>query len=229
MTVFQQFRLWARRAPVAERATAFLGAALAVAVLVWLVIPPNPHHAATNVAVGAGSNSGTGGPTASAGQGGSGGQDASGAAGSSGNAGLTGAQSTASTQSPASSGGGAAGSTGGGSTGGSGGGSAGGGGSGSGSSNSGAGSCVSPPGTDQGVSSSQIKIAIILIQIVGPAANSTFGIPDPSYQQAAFQDVINSINASGGAACRKLVPVYYIGDPADQAGLEQLCQTIIAA
>ena len=83
------------------------------------------------------------------------------------------------------------------------------------------------PGTDQGVTSSQINVAATVINIVGPAANSTFGVPTPAQQQADFQAVINSINASGGVACRKIVPTYYQVDPADQSGLEQSCLQIV--
>jgi hypothetical protein len=86
---------------------------------------------------------------------------------------------------------------------------------------------VSPPGTDQGVTASQINVAITLINIVGPAANSTFGVPSATQQQADYQAVINSINASGGVACRKIDPQYFQADPADQSGLEQTCLQIV--
>lgn len=220
MTAFQQLRLWARRAPIAERIAALLGASLAVAVLAWLIVPATNHHSSNpNVATG-GFNSGSGSQSSVA-SGSSGAASQSSANGSSG--GSTGASGATAGSTGAA--GGSSGATGGSSgsqpaankpgTGG--------------PQASSSGGCASPPGSDQGVNSSSIKVAIILIQIVGPAANSTFGIPPPSDQQADFQDVVNSINASGGVACRKLVPVFYIGDPADQAGLEQLCQNIISA
>jgi hypothetical protein len=86
--------------------------------------------------------------------------------------------------------------------------------------------CASPSGSDQGVTSGQIKIAVTLINIVGPAGNATFGVPPVSQQQADYQEVIDAINASGGVACRKVVPQFYQGNPADQSNLQQDCLTI---
>ena len=39
MTPFQQFRIWARRAPLGERAAAMMAAALVLGVLGWLLVP----------------------------------------------------------------------------------------------------------------------------------------------------------------------------------------------
>ena len=39
MTPLQLFRIWARRAPASDRTSAAVGAAIALALLVWLVIP----------------------------------------------------------------------------------------------------------------------------------------------------------------------------------------------
>jgi hypothetical protein len=91
------------------------------------------------------------------------------------------------------------------------------------------GQCASPPGSDAGVTATQLKVAIILVNLVGPAANSTFGLESPSDQQTAYQTVVDAINASGGIACRKLVPTYFQGDPVDQSQLEQTCQNVIAS
>ena len=88
------------------------------------------------------------------------------------------------------------------------------------------GHCVSPPGTAPGVSTTQINIAVLLVNIAGAAANSTFGISPPAEQQSAFQAVINNINANGGVVCRKLVPQYFTEDPIDQTGLQQACLTV---
>src|SRR4051794_3511804 len=41
MTPFQEFRLWARRAPSGERFSAGLAAATVFAVLVWILVPTN--------------------------------------------------------------------------------------------------------------------------------------------------------------------------------------------
>ncbi|HET6965281.1 MAG TPA: hypothetical protein VFH58_10950 [Acidimicrobiales bacterium] len=214
MSAFRQFRTWAQRAPVAERAFAGVGAALVVAVLAWLLVPPSsaptgPSSVAIGGGAAAGGGSGPGGATgAQAGAGGSAaGALAGGAAGSSSTPGASGAPG-ATGAAP-----GAGGTTAGG--------------PGSGPSPGGAGGCVSPPGSDGGISATQIKIAVITVNLVGPAANSTFGLPPPSDQQAYFQDVIDSINASGGVACRKLVAAFFEGDPVDQSQLEQLCQSVI--
>ena len=88
---------------------------------------------------------------------------------------------------------------------------------------------MSPSGNVPGVTATQINIAIIIVDIAGPAADSTFGIASPANQQAAFQAVINNINAGGGLDCRKLVAQFYNGNPVDQGGLQQLCLTISQA
>ena len=223
MTPFQQIRLWARRAPLPERVAALLAVGLVVSVVSWLLASVGP--TTTNVAAGgvAGLASGGGSQAAVSGASGpatpsSGGSSATGAGGA-----------------PLSSAGGGTGGsgTGGGVTGGgttSGGGATGGGGTPTGGTARAAGSgCTSPPGSDAGVTATQIKVAIILVNIVGPAANSTFGLESPTDQQATYQDVVNSINASGGIACRKLVPNFYTGDPVDQSNLEQTCQNVISS
>lgn len=85
--------------------------------------------------------------------------------------------------------------------------------------------CLS--GTTTGVSATQVKVAVLIVNVAGPAADSTFGIASPAAQQAAFQAVVNNINATGGVACRKIVPTFYQANPVDQSGLQQLCLTIV--
>ena len=215
MTPFRQLRLWLGRASVAEQAAAAVGAALVVAVLAWLLVPPQSGTGSSTVAVGG--TGGGAGSTAAAGTGSSssssGAQGASGPAGAQGGLGAT----TGGGAGPAGGSGATPGATGAGSPGG----------GGPVASGTGGGGCVSPPGGDQGATQSQIRIAVILIQLVGPAANSTFGIPPPATQQADVQDVVDSINASGGVACRKLVPVFFTGDPADTSNLQQTCINVI--
>ncbi|HEX5267416.1 MAG TPA: hypothetical protein VFW24_11640 [Acidimicrobiales bacterium] len=217
MTPFQQVRLWARRAPWPERVAALLGAALVVTVVSWLLVPSG--QGGTDVAAGGslgGISSGSqapaaGGPAASPGATssalpGAPGAAAPGATGGavpSGSAGAGGGPGAAASGGPAPAGGGSA--------------------------PRAAGGCTSPPGSDAGVTATQMKVAIILVNIVGPAANSTFGLESPSDQQAAYQAVVNSINASGGIACRKLVPTFFQGDPVDQSQLEQTCQNVISS
>jgi hypothetical protein len=216
VTPFRQFRLWLGRASAAEQVAAAVGATLVVAVVAWLLVPPTSTSGSATVA--AGGTGGGAGPTTGAG-GGTGASSSAGA-GAGGGGSVLGAQGSDSTGGGDATGPGApaGGSTtpatsaaGGGPV----------------PSGAGAGGCVSPPGGDQGATSSQIKIAVILIQIVGPAANSTFGIPSPATQQADVHDVVDSINASGGVACRKLVPVFFTGDPADTSNLQQTCVDII--
>jgi hypothetical protein len=79
------------------------------------------------------------------------------------------------------------------------------------------------------VSAHQIKVAITLFNIVGPAGNSTFGLPSTQEQQENYQQVIDAINASGGVACRKLVAQFYTVNPVDQSDLQQKCLDIVQA
>jgi hypothetical protein len=71
-----------------------------------------------------------------------------------------------------------------------------------------------------------MKIAIVLTEIGGAAANSAFGIPTAAEQRALFESVIENINAQGGVACRKLTATYYTANPIDQAQLTQICRDI---
>jgi hypothetical protein len=79
------------------------------------------------------------------------------------------------------------------------------------------------------VSATAIKIAVVLTNVAGPAGNSAFGVPSPAAQQNNFLSVIDSINAAGGVACRKLVPTFFNGNPVDQSGLQQTCLDIAQA
>ena len=99
----------------------------------------------------------------------------------------------------------------------------------SGASTVGSGGCVSPPGSAPGVTATQMKVSITLVQVVGAAANSSFGIETPSQQQAAYQAVIDSMNAAHGIACRQVVPEFITADPADQSGLEKTCLDIASS
>lgn len=243
MTPFQQFRVWLRRASVGERAGAGLTAAVALALLVYLFVPPNGGGTGSVQAGGAL------GPVVTASEGpqssGAAGSGVPGAgvsgAGASGGAGAsTGPQDTAagSVTALSSGGSGGSGSAAPGSERGTGGPSsqtglarpsAGSGPAGPSTETGSAGRCLSPPDSDQGISASQIKVAITLNEIVGPAGNATYGLASPQEQQEDYQQVIDAINASGGAACRKLVPLFYTGNSADQGGLEQICLEIAQA
>jgi hypothetical protein len=221
MTPFQEFRLWARRAPANERAFAALAAAVALTLLIWVLIPSGGSGgfkstfpgtaagaapAATTAATATGTTSGiTGGTT--------GGSIAAGTAG-----GVT---------APTGTSGVTTGTTDGGSTSASGGGSTTGSGTGT-TTTQGSSGCQSPPASGPGVTDKTIKIAVVLTQIIGPVGNAAFNVADPTLQQNAYQAAINDINASGGVACRKLVPQYFKSNPADAGSLGQQCNDIVA-
>jgi len=84
-----------------------------------------------------------------------------------------------------------------------------------------------PAGERPGVTDKTIKIAVALTQILGPVGNAAFNVADPTLQQNAYQAAIDDINASGGVACRKLVPQYFKSNPANTSGLGQQCNDII--
>jgi hypothetical protein len=193
MTMLQLFRLWARRAPLGERIAASIGAALALALIGWLVVPSS--NATTDAAAALESQGSTlagtgpsaqGSDGAPAGAAGLGGTTAAGSVpGATGAAGATGATASG---------------------------------------------CKAPAGaTDQGVTASTIKVAVIVLSIAGPVGNSTYGVPAPAVQQANFQKVVDSINGKGGVACRKVVAQYFQANPVDQSSLQQLCLSIVQA
>ena len=84
-------------------------------------------------------------------------------------------------------------------------------------------------GSATGVSSSRIKLAVLLVSLAGPAGNGAFGIPAPAKQKAYYQAAIDEVNAHGGVACRQLTAQYYEANPADQNDLQQKCLTIVDA
>jgi hypothetical protein len=200
---FQEFRFWVRRAPTAERITGAVGALLVVILLAWLLVPGSGPKS-TNLASGGGS----GGEAATGGE-------ANGATG--GTADTTpGANGGAATGGAAS--GGAAGASA--KTGAAGGATA--------ASAGGGVAAGCPPASGvTGVSNSQIKVAITLTNIVGPAANSIFGIASPADQQKWYEAALDDLNKSGGIACRKVVPTFYPTNPADQNELQQRCLEIV--
>ena len=219
MTPFQEFRLWARRAPTGERTAAAVAAVLALALFAWLLVPSGSDE--TELATfdaASGSTTGSGG-TGTAGRsgtsaGGSGAEgidvDASGVA-------IGGVGGTPTT----------------------GGGAGGGGGGGGGDGGDGqpvegeapaaaeGPQCPPAPGGVRGVSDGHIKIAGILTDIAGPAANNLFGIPAADAQRAMFDATLTAINAEGGIACREVDLQLFRGNPADREGLQRLCLEIV--
>lgn len=215
MTPFQEFRLWARRAPGGERAAAGIASALVLAVLVWVLVPTSdPADTLTafpssSTTTGAGTTGGaaTGGSatTGTTGTGGTTSGTTTGAPIRTGTTGTTGGTTGTTGSIPGTTGAvlGTTGTTGGGKT------------------------C--PSGSAKGLTASRIKIAVLLVEIVGPAANTTFGISTPEQQQSYYQAAIDEQNARGGVACRQLAPQYFKGNPADQNGLGKLCLDVDAA
>ncbi|HEX5266682.1 MAG TPA: hypothetical protein VFW24_07900 [Acidimicrobiales bacterium] len=203
---FRQLRLWAGRAPLPQRVAAGIGAALVVAVVSWLLVPPK----ATVTTVGAGTfpNSGAGSPGAAPGRAGA----ATGATVSPAGTAGAGTPGSVAGTSPGGGGGTTPGAPAGGNQ------------AGPAVATPNGTGCSPPPGTDQGVSGADIKIAIIVINIFGPTTNGAFGIASASQQQAYFQNVVNAINSSGGVACRhKLAPVFFQANAADSSNLQQVC------
>lgn len=78
-------------------------------------------------------------------------------------------------------------------------------------------------GSGDGVSAEELQIGIVLIDLNGGADNSLFGVPSTDQEQKAYDSVIAATNAAGGAACRKIVPHYYKGNPIDASSLHALC------
>jgi hypothetical protein len=225
MTPFQEFRLWARRAPVGERAAAGVAAVLALVLFAWLLVPAGGDDAEL-ATFGGGAGAAVGG-TETGGGGGAGGAGTSG----SGNGGGSGATGTG----VAITGGGGGGGGGAGGAGAGGGGAAPDGGGGAapegGQAPPAAEGAQCPPAPDgvRGVSEGEIKVAGILTDIVGPAANDLFGIPSVEQQRAYFDATLKAINAEGGIACRQVALQLYRGNPTDRNALQRLCLEIVQA
>jgi hypothetical protein len=199
MTILQLFRLWARRAPIAQRVSALVGAGLVVAVVAWLLVPAGDNGTARVDATGQQGASTLGGTQAG---------QSTGAGADAGAAGPGGDVTTGGSGTPSASGAGAKG------------------GSGTAGAPAGAG-CTAPPGTDQGVTANSIKVAVLVLDLAGAVGNSTYHVPPPEEQQAQFQKVVDAVNASGGVACRKIVAQYFRANAIDSAQLQQLCKDIV--
>lgn len=86
--------------------------------------------------------------------------------------------------------------------------------------------CASPPGSAKGIAANEVRIAIALTEIVGPAANQVFNVASPEEQRANFEAIIAGINREGGAACRKLVAEYVTANPADESQMMSVCRDV---
>ena len=86
--------------------------------------------------------------------------------------------------------------------------------------------CTSPPGSARGVTADEVRIAIALTEIVGPAANQVFNVASPEVQRANFEAILDGINGEGGAACRRVVARYVTANPADEGQMIRLCRDL---
>lgn len=215
MTPFQEFRLWARRAPANERLFAAVATAIALVLLVWVLIPSSTSNASNSAYPTGAPSSATPGTTSGTTPGAApttGGTVPGTTSGSTGGA-VAGAPGTTGTTA----GGGRIANAGGNSTMGATTGT---------TTTQGSSGCQSPPAGGPGVTDKTIKIAVILTQIVGPVANAAFNVAPPALQKDAYQAAIDDINAHGGVACRQLVPQYYDSNPADAQSLQRQCVDI---
>lgn len=220
MTPFQGLRLWGRRAPRGERAAALLSAAVVLSLLGYVVVPALSGGSTANGGFGGVGPAGAGQRAASA-AGHAGGLKALARSGApaatpSANGSTTGAAAVVTggnvsgsvKSAPAITGNSAAGSTGNGAA-------------------TGKQGCTSPPGTDQGVTSRTVKVAVILVDVAGSANNTLFGTPSPDVQKQWYQYVIDALNATGGVACRHIVAQYFSANPLEQASLHQTCLDVV--
>ena len=210
MTPCQEFRFWARRAPTGERVSAGVAGLIVMALLIWLVAPGGG-RSATRVAATGGGSGGNQAPAADAG-GTAAAPAAAGAAAGTSSAGAAAGGPTAagSSKTGAPAGGGAPASGGAGTA-------------------AAAPGCPSPQGSVKGVTATQIKVAVTLTNIVGPAANSLFGIATPDEQKTWYEAVFDDINKTGGIGCRQVVAQYYPTNPTNQDELQQRCLEIAQA
>lgn len=199
MRPFQQFRLWTRRAPIAERCVGALAATVVLAGVLSLVVsgsdddgpPPGLVTEVGSSGVAApddGTTSGEQPDTASTGQSASGIAAAlpSSTGGSSGAPTAVGAAGTS-------------------------------------------GDCVPPPGSDQGVTDKEITIAIFIVELGGAAGNETLNVPPPAEQRGAYEAMIDELNKTGGVACRKITPQFFTVNPLDQNDLQATCLDVVEA
>jgi hypothetical protein len=198
---FQEFRFWARRAPGSERAVAGVAAVLAVVLFAWLLVPGDASSSTDLLAAGGGATGTTATGAAATGAAATGGGTTDTTAVGAGGATGTGAGSS-----------GASGASGGG-----------------GSTGAAPGAAAAtgqqcPPGSSKGISEKQVKIGVGIVQIVGPAANSVFGVATPEAQRAAFDAVITALNAEGGFGCKQAVAQYFNLNPVNKEELVQGCR-----
>jgi hypothetical protein len=200
MTPFQQLRVWLRRASVGQRAMAGAAALVFVGLLGWLVVPVDDPSSATEVSAG-GLPSATGatlpnGQVDPAAQTTLPGATAGAVTGTGATGGGTTGAAVGDPTAPAAGDPAAGGQQ---------------------------AALPCPPGTDQGASSSEVRIAVTIINIAGAAGNATIGVPTPDVQRRYWNIVADSINAAGGGGCRQLALEFYDVNPILAADAQQKC------
>jgi hypothetical protein len=198
MTISKKFRIWLRRASVAQRAAAGTAAIVATVLLGSLLVPADPTAEVTTIdfadATGAPDQTTQPGgtpndgitPTSAAGQGG-------GTASNGGGAGVIPGIDP-----------GASGDAGGGA----------------------APVATCPTGGDQGVTDDTITFATTIVDLGGDVGNSVVGFPPAGDQEEMWQLVADSINAAGGVGCRNLIVETYRVNPLDSNQAQQQCLQI---
>jgi hypothetical protein len=205
VTPFLQFRLWLRRGPTAERFAAAAAAVLLFALLAWAAVPLRDPQ---SVVAGAGASE-AGGPAAAGATPGSG-LAASAASGGAGATPATTGQAVAATTaalptSPAA-GGAAPGAVGAAATG---------------------GRCDGLRASDQGVTPTELFVAMPIINLVGAVGNETFNLRSADELAAAAQAIVAELNERGGVACRKLRIKTYKVNMLDQNEQRARCLEIV--
>jgi hypothetical protein len=199
MRPFQQFRLWVRRAPILERCVAALAATVVVAGLLSLAAAGSDDDGAGS---GFATDVGSSGVAAEDDDTTSGEQSGGPTADQSVSGIAAGPPSSSGASSGAGTAVGASGAS---------------------------GDCVSPPGSDQGVTDKEIKIAIFIVELAGAAGNETLNVPAPAEQRGAYDAMVDELNKTGGVACRKVTPLYFTVNPLDQNDLQATCLDVVEA
>lgn len=203
MNAFAEFRLWWRRGPSAEKRLTAVSGAVIVALLAWALVPFGETR--SQVATGVSPGGGIPGGTAVKGV-----QQttttslASGTTAQSGAAASTTSLSAGSTTNASVASGPTVATV---------------------NSRTGA-PCPSGP-YDQGVTATQINVAVTVFDVAG--ANSSIGQMSAQQQEAMWTALWNNVNASGGLQCHKVVPTYYSMNPLDQNGQHSACLSIVQA
>ncbi len=89
------------------------------------------------------------------------------------------------------------------------------------------GQCADVRVTDQGMTTKDVTIGIVLVAIAGQVGNSLVGVPSPEDQKKDFDAVIAGVNKAGGVRCRTLVPKYYQANPLDSSQQHATCLQLV--